>query len=434
MDPRSNERARPALHGLVTAARALALALAPLSLVGAVAGGLLRACTAPPPPTLPAWLTAAALAHAALMICGFLGTIVALERAVAVGQRNDRPGPRSTADSPREGESDLSPSSGWTRACERLAPERPSAAAAAFLAPLASGLGGALLLAGHARAGAWAMVAAAAAFVVVNIVLVRRQRAPHTWLLLAGAVAWLVGSALYAGGASGPVLLPWWFAFLVATIAAERLEMTRLTGRGPAVERSLRLVMATLFGGAAVAGFSAPMGAALFGTALVLLAAWLFLNDVARRTLFAHGLARYMAVCLLTGYGWLAAAGIGWIGLGAGLPLHDLALHALGLGFVVSMMMAHAPVILPAVARVKLRFGWPFYLPLAALHVSLVVRLGFGASDMLVRGLGAALNAASLALFAATIAGAILAWRLMRAGAEAARAGAKRPRAHPRPH
>jgi hypothetical protein len=376
----------------VSAARALALGLAPLSLVGAVAGGLLRASTAPPPPTLPAWIGAAALAHAALMICGFLGTIVALERAVAIGR------------------------------------------GAAFLAPLASGLGGALLLAGQARAGAWAIVAAATAFVAVNGVLVRRQRAPHTWLLLAGAVAWLVGSALYAGGASGPALLPWWFAFLVATIAAERLEMTRLTGRGPAVERSLRLVMATLFGGAAVASFSAPMGAALFGTALLLLAAWLFLNDVARRTLLAHGLARYMAVCLLTGYGWLAAAGIGWIGLGAGRPLNDLALHALGLGFVVSMMMAHAPVILPAVARLKLRFGWPFYLPLAALHASLVVRLGLGSADLVVREWGAGLNAAALVLFAATIAGAAFAWRRLHAGAQGARSGARRPRAHGRPH
>jgi len=394
MDPRSHERTRPARHGLVIATRALFLALVPLSLVGAVAGGLLRACTAPPPATLPAWLAAAALSHAALMICGFLGTVVALERAVAVGR------------------------------------------GAAFLAPLASGLGGALLLAGHGRAGAWAIVAAAAAFVVVNGMLVRRQPAAHTRLLLAAAAAWFVGSALYAGGAGGPAVLPWWFGFLVATIAAERLEMTRLTGRGAAAERSLRLVMGTLFGGAVVAAFSAAMGAALFGTGLVLLAAWLLLHDIARRTLFTHGLSRYMAVCLLTGYGWLAVAGVGWIAIGAGLPLHDLALHALGLGFVVSMMMAHAPVILPAVARVKLRFGGVFYVPLAALHVSLVVRLGpgLGMNDALVRGLGAALNAGALALFAATIIGAAIAWRAMNAGTQGARTRARRPRGDVRPH
>src|SRR5262249_5685572 len=84
----------------------------------------------------------------------------------------------------------------------------------------------------------------------------------------------------------------------------------------------------------------------------------------------------------------------------------------------------------------KLRFGWAFYVPLAALHASLVVRLGpgLGLGDALVRGLGAALNAASLALFAATIAGAVLSWRLMNAGEEAARAGARRRRPAARPH
>jgi hypothetical protein len=76
------------------------------------------------------------------------------------------------------------------------------------------------------------------------------------------------------------------------------------------------------------------------------------------------------------------------------------------------MMMGHAPVILPAVARVKLAFGWPFYVPLAALHLSLALRLGAGATDMAQRATGATFNAASIALFAATMAGAALAWRM----------------------
>lgn len=37
-----------------------------------------------------------------------------------------------------------------------------------------------------------------------------------------------------------------------------------------------------------------------------------------------------------------------------------MALHALGLGFVFSMVMRHAPVILPAVARLRLSFGVAF--------------------------------------------------------------------------
>jgi hypothetical protein len=63
-----------------------------------------------------------------------------------------------------------------------------------------------------------------------------------------------------------------------------------------------------------------------------------------------------------------------------------------------SMVMAHAPVILPAIARVKLQFGWSFYLPIVTLHVSLAIRLGLGAAHA-----GALLNAAALALFAITV-------------------------------
>jgi hypothetical protein len=73
------------------------------------------------------------------------------------------------------------------------------------------------------------------------------------------------------------------------------------------------------------------------------------------------------------------------------------------------MVMGHAPVILPAVARVKLLFGPWFYAPLALLHGSLVLRLFGGAA---LHGTGAALNAAALALFAAVVLGSALAWRL----------------------
>ena len=118
-----------------------------------------------------------------------------------------------------------------------------------------------------------------------------------------------------------------------------------------------------------------------------------------------------MAVCLLGGYAWLAVGGIAWAATSLGLPARDVALHALGLGFVVSMMMGHAPVILPAIARVKLLFGFFFYLPLAALHLSLLARFGLGWADPAWRAQGSLFNALSIALFAATAVGAALAWR-----------------------
>lgn len=369
MDTAAHEPARPRLHGLVNTRRllgALLLAGVAASLLAGIAGGLFRVgfvmADAP-------WLGRAALAHAALMMCGFMGTVIGIERAVAAKRR------------------------------------------LAWSAPLSSACAGALLLGGQdAMAGA-ALALAGLAFVLVNAQLLRRQRAPHTLLLLASACAWAVGNLLFAGGAEAVAVLPWWFAFLVMTVAAERLEMTRLMRRRPAAQPLLVIVLSLLLLGAAVSAVNPGAGGVLFAAALLALAGWLFAFDIARRTVRAKGLPRYMAVCLLCGYAWLAAGGVAWAATALGWPARDLALHALGLGFLVSMILGHAPVILPAIARVKLAFGSVFYLPLAALHASLLLRLGVGFLDFGARRGGALLNAAALALFALTVAGAAFAWR-----------------------
>jgi len=372
MDTAAHERQGPAVHGLVSARQLLAAVLAAgvaASLVAGVLGGLLRVGVALPGSAGAAWLGHGALAHAALMICGFLGTVIGIERAVAARHR------------------------------------------AAWLAPLSSGLAGIALVLGQEAIGAVLLAGAASVFVAVNVLLLRRQRAPHTALLLASAVAWWIGNLLFAARAGAGAVLPWWFAFLVMTIAAERLEMTRLMRRRPGAQLSLVVLLVLLALGAAASGPFPLAGGLLFGLSLLALAAWLLAFDIARRTIRADGLSRYMAVCLLGGYGWLAVGGAAWAATAFGLSARDAALHALGLGFIVSMMMGHAPVILPAIARVKLLFGGFFYVPLALLHASLLARLGAGFVHFEWRAQGALLNALAILLFALTAAGAALAWR-----------------------
>ncbi|MBD9666890.1 hypothetical protein IB278_23200 [Variovorax sp. VRV01] len=359
-------------------ARALFGALAGVSLVAGMAGGLWRLGVAVPDPHSFTWTGQVLLVHAALMVCGFLGTVIGIERAVAVKHR-------------------------W-----------------AFVAPLASGAGALCLAFGPQAAGAWLCVAAAVFFLAVNALVVWRQRAAHTLLLAVGAAAWVVGNLLFAAGRDGSAVFPWWFAFLVMTIAAERLEMTRLMRRRPAASVTLHAVLALLLAGAACSGAAPRAGGLVYGAALALLAAWLAVFDVARRTVFTRGISRYMAVCLLGGYAWLGIAGVAWAATALGWPARDAALHALGLGFVISMVMGHAPVVLPAIARIKLRFGAFFYLPLAALHLSLVVRLALGSFSDPLRAAGASLNAAAIVFFAVTVAGAAVAWRIQH-GAEGAR-------------
>lgn len=334
-----------------------------VSMGAGIAGGLVRAGVAIPV------ASAAVVAHAFLMICAFMGTVIAIERAVAVKDM------------------------------------------AAFAGPVASGLAGVAMLAGAPGLAAWLAAGAALAFVGVNVIVVGRQRATHTLLLLAGAAAWAAGNVLHALGAMLGAVVPLWFCFLVFTIAAERLEMTRLMRRHAGAGPALLAILAAAACGAVLSGVLPDWGGVLYGLSLMALAVWLAVFDIARRTVRAAGLSRYMALCLLAGYAWLAIAGLAWAGMTLGLPWRDAALHGLALGFVFSMVLGHAPVILPAVARVKLAFGWPFYLPLALLHASLAARLFGGLFDPRLTAVGAVGNALAIAAFVLTLAGAAIAWR-----------------------
>ena len=348
----------------------LLLAAVVLTLIAGIAGGLLRAGVVVPGIGTPAWVGPAATWHGALMVGGFLGTMIGIERAVALKHP--------------------------------LAWSAPAVSASAALA----------LVLGARQLGASLLVAASTAFVCANVVLVRRQPANHTTLLLVAASAWLAGNAMALAGVAGAAVVACWFTFLLLTVAAERLEMTRLMRRRPAAQPLLAGVVLALLGGAGASAVAPSAGGVAFGVALVLLAAWLLVFDIARRTAGVHGLPRYMALCLLGGYLWLAAGGVAWAATSVGIPVRDAALHAIGLGFIGSMVLGHAPVILPAVARVKLAFGRMFYVPLAALHLSLVARLGPGLLDPRWRWGGALANVLALLLFAVIVLAAARAWHV----------------------
>jgi hypothetical protein len=184
--------------------------------------------------------------------------------------------------------------------------------------------------------------------------------------------------------------VPWWIAFFALTIGGERLELSRYLRRPPWAQGAFMLLAAAIL--------VAPLAPRLLGALLALLAAWLLAFDLARVTVRQRGLPRYIAVCLLSGYAWLAFGGL----LLATATAYDAALHAIFVGFVFSMVFGHAPVILPAVLRVKLPYHPVLYAPLALLHLSLVVRVFVSPLA------GAWGNAAAIALFIVTAARLVL--------------------------
>jgi hypothetical protein len=299
------------------------------------------------------------------MIAGFLGTVISIERAVALA----RP---------------------W-----------------AYLAPLSAGLGAVAWLAGQESIGRVLWVVAPIVFCAASGAIVKRQRAAHTVLLLVAAVAWAFGNILFTVHGTAASVLPWWFTFLVLTIAAERLEMTRLMKRPPRAAALLYAAIGLLLLGALASTWRAE-GVIPFGVALVAIAAWLLAYDLARRTLHTTGFARFAAVGLLSGYVWLAVGGLCWAAAPFLDGLDDLAVHAVALGFVFSMIFAHAPLIVPVITRARMAYTPFFYVPLALLHVSLVWRAAAPFLDGSQFYVAALLNASAILLFVVTLVASIL--------------------------
>jgi hypothetical protein len=227
----------------------------------------------------------------------------------------------------------------------------------------------------------------------------------------------MVEAPLYA-------VVPLWAAFLVLTIAAERLELSRLVQTPPAARRVFMLIVVALLAGALIALIN-PFGLRVFAAALLALAAWLLRYDIARRTVRSKGLTRFMALCLLSGYAWLAVAGA--LGVAGALmidhPLRDAGLHALLLGFVFSMVFGHAPVIFPAVSGLKMRWHAGFYLPLLILHLTLAARVAAGLINVFdLRQWAAIGNAVALAVFLLAVVTSVIGAQLTAASKPARRA------------
>lgn len=317
------------------AAVALCALLAAANLIHGLGGGLARL----------GWGGVGAGAvglHGAVMVCGFFGTLIALERAVAL----------------RHG--------------------------LGYVVPLLAGLGGVAAWGGGAASVAFGLWALASAGLVGLYLWAGHTRAwsLHLGVEALGAACWGLGVGAWALNDPEAALRAW-MAFLVFTIAGERRELMQMRRLPQAVRAGFVVVVGLALAGVllgladALAGVGARSTAtALWWTACAALAVWLLRWDFAPRQWAAAQWPGHTAQSLSLGYGWLGiAALLGLAGL-AGVPAASQAAgHALWLGFVFAMVFGHAPIILPALARLR-----PAYVPWArlaivALSASLALRI-----------------------------------------------------------
>ncbi len=310
--------------------RFLTLAIGAVALLFGLLTGLVRLGLA-----LPGAMPVAADLHGALMICGFFGTLISLERAVALGR--------------------------WW----------------AYGAPAVAAAGALALLAGSSLAAAAAFLAAGLLLTFDSLMVVLRQRALFTVMLAVAAACWAVGTITWLVGGVLADAVGWWLAFLVLTIAAERLELSRLLAPPPLSQATFVAAVLLILAGAARGEFAGG-SALLTGAGLLAATAWLVNHDVAMRTVRMAGQARFSAACMICGYVWLGSAGLVLLVLPPATSVfaYDAAIHAIAIGFVLSMVFGHAPIILPAVTGWRVRYGAAAYGPLALLHASVLLRIG----------------------------------------------------------
>jgi hypothetical protein len=210
--------------------------------------------------------------------------------------------------------------------------------------------------------------------VVFYIIIIKHADLPHR-LMLVGAIAWLIGNLflLLQSGYQSAIL--WWMAFLLITIVGERLELIRFLPISKA-KRYVLIGFLLFF----LIGCWLPFhlgGKNLMGIMMLLVMIWLFLYDMVRKSIKHPGIHRYTAISLIGGYIWLGITGLLFIADGSFTVPYDALVHTFFLGFVFSMIFAHAPIILPGILGLSYKFYHPsLYLWAALLNASLVLRLG----------------------------------------------------------
>ena len=307
--------------------------------------------------------------HGLLMTLGFVATLIALERAVALGRWYGY----------------LSPALLGISAIALLSP------APVFWAHIGQLLG-------------------LIALVICYFPLWLRNQDTAVLIQWLGAVSAAFAPLLLLLGLSINQVIPWLAGLVILTIAGERLELARLTMPKQA-NSVLLLLSANYFLASFLTLLHPTIGYLGAGAALLLLTLYLAEIDVAKKTVHTAGLPRFMAVNMLTGYFWLAIAALIWLtGEATSGYRYDAVIHTIFLGFTISMIMAHAPIILPAVLKKPLPFRQIMWMPFFILQLGLLLRiwLGDGIGNLSFYRAGGILNAVALSSFFLIAAGSML--------------------------
>jgi len=221
----------------------------------------------------------------------------------------------------------------------------------------------------------------------------------HNYILLAGALCLLAGNIILFAFVKYAVSVTWWIAFFLLTITAERLELTRYLP----VSNKKKIALMVLLG-VFLLGIVFPFheyGKYISAAALILIAGWLMMYDIAVKSVKKEGMFRYTSLLLLVGYFWLIITAVFFTVKSDSNLIYDASLHSFFVGFVFSMIFAHAPIIIPGILKLNIKpYNPGLYIWFIMLQLSLILRVGGDIFEQAgIRKLGGIINGISILCF-----------------------------------
>lgn len=219
----------------------------------------------------------------------------------------------------------------------------------------------------------WVLLVGSIGYLIICAQNYRTYKLKGDALLLTGAFFQIVAFATFMLTHSYPISFAGWLLFFLFTIVGERLNLTRFLP----VPKKAAIELYIWFGVLIVSSFLYHFGfAVVVSLCLWGVAQWLLRNDIALINIKRDSHYKFLGAALIGAYIWLFITG----GLGlikSDNPwLYDALLHAFFVGFVLSMVLAHAPIIFPGLLQIRQRPFHPvMYFWLIVLHASLFLRI-----------------------------------------------------------
>lgn len=289
---------------------------------------------------LPAAIAPLATQHGALMICGFFGTLIGLER--------------------------------WILKRFVLG----------YVSPFLT-ISGSLALFLFSESFAAVCFLLAAMYQIGAFAWSKQAHHLPTLIQLLGLAVWGGGCLVWALGRGFTDLSLAWIGFLSLTILGSRLD--KIQKANTAMARPSRLEYRILLGsmlcfavGCLLNLMSQELSYQLCGASFLVSALWYLIFDAAVLPPERQAFLSYFRWGLKLSYGWLWLTGILLLIWGSALPLlaYDVYLHMILLGFVFGMVFSHLPIMLPELSGLQFRFHNILFAPLFVLHAGLAIRFG----------------------------------------------------------